>query len=181
MRQPLSARAGIALLMAAAWAGGALAQSAAQSQPPPDAPANAANKPKDSASNPPPKKVYTNDDLKGTPREDVSVVGNNRGTGRSAPATGERKDQQYWHNRAQRIRNEMAEVDRQIALLTKPDPATGASIPSSPPPPPGAHATTSRPAAQLQRLQGRKEQLQQQMDQLEEEARKAEVPPGWLR
>ena len=179
MRHPFPARAGIALLTAAMWTGAALAQSAPQSQPAPDAPASAANKPKDPAS-PPPKKVYTNDDLKGTPREDVSVVGNNRGTGRKVPATGER-NQQYWHNRAQRIRNETAEVDRQIALLTKPDPNTGASIPSSTPPPPGAHATTSRPVAQLQRLQSRKAQLQQQMDQLEEEARRADVPPGWLR
>ena len=181
MRLPFSVSVGMALLAAAVCASAALAQSAPPSQPASDAPADSASKPKDAPSKSPAKKVYTNDDLKGAPREDVSVVGNNRGTGRIAPSNADKKNQQYWHDRAQRIRNDMAEVDRQIALLTRPDPATGASLPNSPPSPPGTHATTSRPAMQLQRLQSRKAQLQQQMDQLEEEARRADVPPGWLR
>jgi len=181
MRHPIGRIAGIALLAACVWTPATRAQSGTQSQPAPGAPADTSTKPKDPAASSTPKKVFTNDDLSGMQRGDVSVVGNNRGTGRSGPAAGGTKNQQYWHNRAQRIRDQMAEVDRQMELLTKPDPNTGASLPSSSTPPPGAHSTASRPTAQLQRLQSRKAQLQQEMDQLEDEARRAGVPPGWLR
>ena len=168
MRQPVSAMGRITLFAVLAWASAAHGQSSSPPQ-------------QDPSDSPAPKKVYTNDDLKGMQRQDVSVVGNNRGTGKSTTATAEPKNRQYWHNRAQKLRNEMAEVDRQIAQMKSPDPVTGAGLPNSPSPSPGTNATSSRPAERLQRLQNRKAQLQQQMDQLEDEARRAGIPPGWLR
>lgn len=134
-----------------------------------------------------PKKVYTNEDLKRMDPGDVSVVGNSRATakpGTTTAANGQAKNEQYWRNRAQKLRAEMAEVDRQIAEMTAADQAKGAGTGSSngsTAPPLSAYHTASRANTQLQRLQSRKAQLQRQMDQLEDEAQRAGVPPGWLR
>jgi hypothetical protein len=174
----------ITLLAGAALASPARAQNSSPQ-------ADSANQPKDAPSNPPPKKVYTNDDLRSTDRGGVSVVGNSKAAAKSPQSnSNEPKNERYWHNRAQQLRNRMAEVDHQIAELEASNqsqhPGSGGSNSGNPPPPPpsaytvGAHVRggTSTP---LERLKDRKAQLQQQMDQLEDEARQAGVPPGWLR
>ena len=138
---------------------------------------------------PPAKKVYTNDDLGGGRRGDVSVVGNSKAAGKagkSTAANNEPKNEQYWRGRAQKLRSQMAEVDRQIAQMTPANQTSGSATTgstSSSPAPLSAYSNAShaRAGVPLERLQNRKAELQAQMDQLEEEARKAGVPPGWLR
>lgn len=193
MRMPLPA--GVAVVL---FAGLLLPRVVpAQSQTPPQQPAqqnpdsstDANAKSQAAKSTPAPKKVYTNDDLGSAPKAEVSVVGNNRApskAGKSTAANNEPKNEQYWRGRAQSLRAQMAEVDRQIARETAANQTNGSSTTGSNSPPPaplsaytnGAHA---RAGSQLQKLQDRKAALQAQMDQLEEEARKANVPPGWLR
>lgn len=202
-RWPLS----MSLLAALAIAGPVQgqAQSQAQSQPATaqqpaaqqnqDSVADAARKAKQASSagapdSSAPKKVYTNEDLRGMDRGDVSVVGNARGPAKSGQtASNGPKDEKYWHDRMQKLRDQMAQVDRQIAQIESANqnqqPGTGGSNSSNPPPPPsaytvGAHARGGN-GPQLERLKERKAQIQQQIDQLEEEARRANVPPGWLR
>jgi len=136
------------------------------------------------------KKVYTNDDLRGMQRGDVSVVGGGKATGKapaSAAASNDKKNQQYWHDRAQKLRNQMAEVDRQIAQAAGATQsnggANGTNGPNPAPPPPSTYTlgARSRAANQIQNLENRKAQIQAQIDQMEEEARRAGVPAGWLR
>ena len=186
----------ISLLAALALAspGPAHAQSQPQSGDSQQAkPQQDANSAPDPATKPkaPPKKVYTNEDLSNGNMGDVSVVGNEKRAVRPGPtATNEPKNEQYWRNRAQKLRNEMAEVDRQIAQIEKTNQNERSQSPNAngtaPPPAPlsaytvGSHARGGD-MTQLDRLKYRKAQIQEQMDQLEEEARKANVPPGWLR
>ena len=180
MPQRIPTLTGIALFIVLAWS----CSAAAQSAPASDKPADAANKPTDAPANPAPKKVYTNDDLHGMQRGDVSVVGNSKAERPGRDSSTGKKDEQYWHNRAQRIRDQIADVDRQIADYMKAEQgAANVGVSSSTPPPPGAYTlgARSRSTAQIQRLQNRKAALEQQMDQLQEEARRAGVPPGWLR
>ena len=127
------------------------------------------------------KHVYTNDDVRTMDRRDVSVVGKNEKPGK-ATSSNEPKNEAYWHNRAQKLRDQIADVDRQIAEFNRQEQATTGS-PSTQPPPPGAYTVgaRSRSSAQLERLQNRKAALEQQMEELQDEARKAGVPPGWLR
>ncbi|HKO03874.1 MAG TPA: hypothetical protein VJW51_03960 [Candidatus Acidoferrales bacterium] len=195
MRNPIAGYLGIALLAGLALASVSRAQS--QTTPPPQPPAqqnpdslaDAAAKAKEAKSGTAPKKVYTNDDLGGGRRGDVSVVGNTRAdgkAGKSTTANNEPKNEQYWRGRAQKLRSQMAEVDRQIAQLTPANQTNGngtSGSTSSSPAPLSAYSNAShaRAGVPLERLQNRKAELQAQMDQLEEEARKAGVPPGWLR
>jgi hypothetical protein len=198
MRNSTPRLLGIALLAGLAWTGAALAQSApppAQSTPPTqsttqqqpaDTPADAAARSKDATADAPPKKVYTNDDLHSMHRADVSVVGPGKAQKPAKDSSTEPKNEPYWHNRAQKLRDQIAEVDRQIADFTRQEQtAAGTSGSSAPatPPPPGAYTVgaRSRSSAQLERLQNRKAALETQMDQLQDEARRANVPPGWLR
>jgi len=143
-----------------------------------------ADKPKDGQDTTPPKKVYTNDDLKGMSREDVSVVGNANGqkkTPTNSTTKSTQKDQAYWHNRAQNLRNQIADVDRQIAEITAGSSQTTTTEGST------NSALGSNPiylhgqGGRLNNLEARKKALLKQMEDLEEEARKAGVPPGWLR
>jgi hypothetical protein len=183
---------GAGLLAGATIAGPAFCQSAAQpaAQQNQDSATAGTSQPKDAKSSTPAKKVYTNDDLRSTDSGGVSVVGNNRAAakpGKATTADTGPKNEQYWRSRAQKLRNEMAEVDRQIAELeaANQDPHTGSSGTNPPPPPPSAYTVGAHvrggSSTPLQRLENRKAQLQREMDQLEEEARKAGVPPGWLR
>jgi multidrug efflux pump subunit AcrB len=195
MRYPLTVYAGIALFAGLAVASVCRAQSQtappAQSQPQPnaDSPADAAAKSKDANSSIAPKKVYTNDDLRSAPRSEVSVVGNNKAAskaGKSTATNNDAKNEQYWRGKAQTLRNQMAEVDRQIAQEKAANQTNGSVTTgtNSPPPAPLSAYTNSahaRAGTQLQKLEDRKTALQGQWDQLEEEARKAGVPPGWLR
>lgn len=180
-----------ALLAGAALAGQAFAQSPSN-QAPEGQPAAQQNPSTASgaATNSTTKKVYTNDDLRRMDRGDVSVVGNSRAARPgTAAANGQPKNEQYWRNRAQKLRAQMAEVDRQIAQLEAASQnsgnAPGNSTGSNPPPPSaytvGGHARGVSGTTPLTRLRARKAQLQQEWNQFEDEARRAGVPPGWLR
>ncbi len=189
------------LVAALAIAGPARGQGQAQppSSPQPatqqnqDSVADAARKAKDAANNgttngEAPKKVYTNEDLRRMDSSDVSVVGNTKGAGKAGQtASNDPKDEKYWHDRMQKLRDQMAQVDHQIAQIEGANQDQhSATSGSNPPPPPtsaytvGAHAHGGN-ATQLEKLKERKAQIQQQMEQLEDEARRANVPPGWLR
>jgi len=187
----------LGLLAALAIAAPAPAQSAPPQQPAPQQNAASATdpaaKPKDASSDSAPKKVYTNGDLSGRGGGGVSVVGNSKSTAKTGQAaTNQPKNEQYWRNRAQQLRNQMAEVDRQIAQFESANQnqhtaSTSSNGTNPPPPPPSAYTVEAhvRGSANannpLERLKRRKAQIQQEMDQLEEEARRANVPAGWLR
>ena len=203
-RWPLSMSLLAALAIACPATG--QAQSGAQSQPAPapqpaaqqnsDSVADAARKAKAASSanaqdSSAQKKVYTNEDLRGMDRSDVSVVGSGKAPAKTGQtASNGPKDEQYWRNRMQKLRDEMAQVDRQIAQIESANQdqhaaAGGSNGSNPPPPPPSAYTVTAHARGgntpQLEKLKERKAQIQQQIDQLEEEARKANVPPGWLR
>jgi len=118
------------------------------------------------------------------PGDDVTV-GRNSAAQRKPAGTGATKsephDQAYWHNRAENLRNQIADVDRQIAQIT------AGTKDSTPPDGSRNPITSSNPiylngqGARLRNLRARKAALEKQMDDLLEEARKANVPPGWLR
>ena len=182
----------IRFILGMGLAGTVLAGTAlAQSQPA----AGAQNQPagqqgsSSSTDTPPPKKVYTNDDLHALRRsDDVSVVGKSNQTARPGQTTASGpKNEQYWRNRAQKLRSEIADVDRQIAELAAANQRQGSATngTNTTAAPTGAYYGNSRAGMQYQnqmrRLQNRKAQLEEQMDQLEEEARRANVPAGWLR
>ena len=193
MRNPFTLYVGIALLAGLALAPASLAQSQTpapqQPQQNPDSPADAAAKSKDAKSTAVPKKVYTNDDLSGMQSGNLSVVGNSKAdgkAGKSTAADNEPKNEQYWRERAQKLRNQLAEVDRQIAQVTAANQPNGSGASGSnaaAPAPLSAYSNSShaRAGTQLRKLQDRRAELQAQMDQLEEQARRAGVPPGWLR
>jgi len=186
---------GICFFAGAVMAASAQAQSqAASGQPSPQSSdsssSSADNKPKDSTNTAPAKKVYTNDDLRSMHGDNLSVVGNspqqqkkpatNNGANNSAKI--DERQQAQWHNRAQRLRDQLAEVDRQIAQLNANLPANTSSLSTSSGSSQSAAGSLYGPAAaRLQNLQNRKATIEQQIEQLEEEARKAGIPPGWLR
>jgi hypothetical protein len=179
----------IALLCAGAWTDATAAQSQAlpqsqpQSQQNPDAAKDANDKSKNDRKSSAPRKVYTNDDLTGLEKDGVSVVGGKQSDGKTAKCDTTKAGKQneaYWRGRAQNLRNQMAEVDRQIAQLTGTTQTNGSDTGNATTPPQGVFYVGGR-GARLQNLQNRKAALQKQMDQLVEEARKASVPPGWLR
>ena len=192
MRYSMLLSLGAGLLAGTLLAGAAPAQSEPANATPDQTTAQQnSNAGSNANSNSSPKKVYTNDDLRAMRGSGgVSVVGNSRqGTKAGQTATSEPKNEQYWRNRARNLRNQMAEVDRQIAQLEAANQNTGSGAGNTNgqnPPPPiaytvGAHARALSGNPRLQRLEARKAQIQEQMDQLEEDARKAGVPAGWLR
>ena len=192
------ARVGIAALALALFAAPSPRMANAQSQNPPadqqaqptaDSPADAARKAK--ADKPKAKKVFTDDDLSSLKSGGLSVVGekdsgsSSADAGKSgakpAAAAAGKKDEAYWRERAQRIRDQMNAVDQQIAAL-KDEVKKGGNA--------GFDAQTGRNqnvvffedrSAKLRNLEKKRDDLQKQMDALEEEARRADVPIGWLR
>ena len=192
VRHPILVSLGAGVFACALLAGTGLAQSQPANAPQDQTAAQQnSNTGSSAADSPATKKVYTNDDLRAMRSGDVSVVGNSKSgsKARQTSATGP-KNEQYWRSRSQKLRNQMAEVDRQIAQIEaaneKAHNAVGSSNGTNPPPPSaytvGAHARgASGYTTQLDRLKAHKAQIQAEIDQMEEEARRAEVPPGWLR
>ena len=189
MNNPLPLSVGVVLLAATTMAGGVWAQAQqgqnSQAQPAPAATSSSTAQPaKDAQNGAASKKVYTNEDLKATPGGDASGTGNAKT--QKLPATGSRtkydhRDQAYWHSRAQKLRSQIDDVDRQIAQIKASVPQNSTTAGG------GTAATGTTPIyyggqyARLKSLEARKATLDKQMEDLEEEARKAEVPPGWLR
>jgi hypothetical protein len=163
------------------------AQTDAASQPQPQSLADAAraNAQKDK---PKAKKVYTVDDLSSL-HGTISVVGDKSGgsddrddaDGSGSSGAAGSNSEQYWRSRAQAIKQEIADTDRQIddvkAEIAKQgaasfDPSTGLSQ--------GVIIVHDR-NAEVKQLEDRKASLEHQLDDLADEARKAGADPGWAR
>jgi len=164
--------------------------------------ADAARKSKDAQEKSKAKKVYTDEDISSVSGS-VSVVGEQQ----SAPAASDSdkpgpavKDEAYWRGRSQELRQKMDAVDKQIADLQediKKYGKGGSSVtPGAGPQGPGQNACVDQVKGQagtvcqaivndreahLKELEKKKAELQKQMDDLQDEARKAGVDPGWVR
>jgi chromosome segregation ATPase len=130
-------------------------------------------------------KVFTEDDLSGK-KGGVSVVGNDNKKTRRARTTDPDGDynpngEEYWRSRSQPILDEIAATDQQIEQLKEDikkygnggfDVQTGMK---------DNIAYIHDRNGQIQTLQKRKEDLKKQLDDLEEEGRKAGAQPAWFR
>jgi len=143
-----------------------------------------------------PAKVYTEDKLAGLSGRGVSSVGSgNSGGGASyggnsynnTAASGGGggqslgSNESYWRGRANAIRGQMAQLDAQIAGIREEikkkgavtvDPMSGAAA--------GVIYVEDR-NKQIQQVEAQKEKLQQSLDDLAEEGRKAGADSGWFR
>jgi len=142
-----------------------------------------------------PARVYTEDKLAGLSGRGVSSVGSgNAGGGGSyggntynnAAASGGGgqslgSNESYWRGRANAIRGQMAQLDAQIAGIREEikkkgavtvDPMSGAAA--------GVIYVEDR-NKQIQQVEAQKEKLQQSLDDLAEEGRKAGADSGWFR
>jgi len=152
-----------------------------------DAARRNAQKPKPKATH-----VYTDDDLSNVGGA-ISVVGDASSSGNSADngasdsgaqanaASSGAQDETYWRGRADAIKSQIADVDRQIedkkaeiakAGPTSFDPSAGLSQ--------GVIIIHDR-NAELKDLEDRKQSLENQLDQLADEGRKAGADSGWFR
>jgi hypothetical protein len=138
---------------------------------------------------PKPKHVYTDDDLSSIGGR-ISVVGDASSSNAASdadsnaePASGSSgaQDEEYWRGQANAIKNQIADVDRQIedkkteiakAGATSFDPSAGLSQ--------GVIVIHDR-NAELKDLEDRKQSLENQLDQLADEGRKAGADSGWFR
>ena len=164
-------------------------QSADPAQPPPkpDSLAEAARKAKEKKPASAKPKVYTEDDLSGMKGPGVSVVGETpkKGTRRSQPidpdGDGGQNQEEYWRGRARQILDAIAQTDDQIAQKKDEIKKLGSG---------GFDVTTGMKDniayihdrnGQLKSLEKNKADLLQQLDELQEEGRKAGVPASWFR
>jgi hypothetical protein len=146
-------------------------------------------------------KVYSNENLGSLSSHGVSYVGgsgssssgsssdsanNSGGAGSQAgngsgAAAGGKNDESYWRGRAQEIRNQMADIDRQIERVQDDIAKNGAvSIDPSSGARQGVIMVEDR-NAEIKHLQDKKADLQNSLDQLAEEGRKAGADSGWFR
>ena len=165
-----------------------------QSAPAQESLADAARKAKAQKANSAATKVYTEDKLFGLSSHGVSSVGSGSSGGASAGsgnsyansggnagASSGKNDEQYWRGRAQGIRDQMAQLDQQIAGIQEEikakgavtiDPMSGASA--------GVIYIEDR-NRQIKDIEGQKAKLQDQLEALAEEGRKAGADSGWFR
>ena len=165
-----------------------------QSAPAQDSLAEAARKAKAQKTNSATTKVYTEDKLSGLSGHGVSSVGSgssggaSTGSGNSyansggnAGASSGKNDEQYWRGRAQALRDQMAQLDQQIAGIQEEikakgavtiDPMSGASA--------GVIYIEDR-NREIKQIEGQKAKLQDQLDSLAEDGRKAGADSGWFR
>jgi hypothetical protein len=165
-----------------------------QSAPAQDSLAEAARKAKAHKTNSATPKVYTEDKLSGLSGHGVSSVGSGSSGGAStgsensyansggnAGASSGKNDEQYWRGRAQGIRDQMAQLDQQIAGIQEEikakgavtiDPMSGASA--------GVIYVEDR-NRQIKDIEGQKAKLQEQLEALAEDGRKAGADSGWFR
>jgi hypothetical protein len=141
-------------------------------------------------------KVYTEDKLSGLSGHGISSVGSGSrgggsaahggnsyagaGGGNTAPSSGS-KDETYWRGRAGAIRDQMAELDREISRIqdeikekgaVSVDPMSGASV--------GVIYIEDR-NRQIKQIEAQKAKLQSDLETLAEEGRKAGADSGWFR
>ena len=95
-------------------------------------------------------------------------------------AAGNGKDEAYWRQRAQSLREQMAQVDAEIDKLQdeiKKGGSAGFNVQS------GLKTDTvyfDDRDSKMKRLQQKKADIQKQIDALEDEARKEDVPSSWI-
>jgi hypothetical protein len=167
----------------------AQAKPAAPDQPPPkeDSLAEAARKAKEKKPATAKPKVYTADDLSGMKGTGVSVVGETPKTGARRPRTtypdgnGGENSEEYWRGMARQILDAIAETDQEIAQKKEEIKKFGNG---------GFDVTTGMKdniayindrTGQLKSLENRKTNLEKQLDDLQEEGRKAGAAPSWFR
>ena len=132
-------------------------------------------------------KVYTEDDLSGLKGPGVSVVGDapKKGARRVRPTDpggdGGENSEEYWRGRAQDILGQIAAVDQAIAGLKEDIKKYGSG---------GFDVTTGMKDniayindrnGQLKNLEKRKADSEKQLDELQDEGRKAGAPASWFR
>lgn len=151
-----------------------------------DAVAEAARKAKEKKAAAAKGKVFTEDDLSRL-KGGVSVVGTeNTKPTQSKPAKDEDAEdapngEKYWRGKSQPILDKIASIDQQIARLKEDIKKYGIG---------GIDVTTGMKEGvafvedrngQIARLEKKKANLQKQLDDLEEEGRKAGAQPAWFR
>jgi hypothetical protein len=136
-------------------------------------------------------KVFTEDEVSALPGHGVSVVGDGLAGGQSSPETGNSyaggsssstaNDEKYWRGRARQIHNQMDSIDQQIKQLQEDikkngaigfDPSTGLRQ---------NVIIIDDKNAQVKSLERQKQSLQNQLDSLADEGRKAGADSGWFR
>jgi chromosome segregation ATPase len=162
-------------------------QGQSQTQQKEDSVAEAARKAKVKKAVPAQGKVFTEDDLSGMRKDGVSVVGNE--SKKSAPVAqrpapedeDDPNSEQYWRGKARPILDEIAAVNQQIEQLKEEikkygnagfDVATGMK---------DSIAYVRDRNAKIEKLQKRKTTLEKQLDDLQDEGRKAGAEPAWFR
>jgi uncharacterized protein HemX len=163
----------------------AAAQSGAQKQAPQtDSLADAARKAREKKGKQDGPKVLTEDDMSKLSGHGVSVVGDaDSGSSAAANSGSTPRDQQeaYWRSRAQALLSQMAAVDQRIDKVKEDirkygtggfDPATGLTQ--------NVIYFQDR-QAELDRLEKQRRDLDKQMDELQEEGRKAGASPSLFR
>jgi hypothetical protein len=165
------------------------AQPATPDQPPQkqDSLAEAARKAKEKKPTAAKGKVYTEDDLSGMKGPGVSVVGDapKKGVRRARPTDpdgdGGESSEEYWRGRARGILDAIAQTDQQIADKKEEIRKYGTG---------GFDVTTGRKdniayindrTGQLKDLEKRKADLEKQLEELQDEGRKAGASPAWFR
>jgi hypothetical protein len=157
------------------------AKSAPQSQPPapastqasPPAAGTAASKDqntgKDQAKEKKkPKKVWTNDEISSSAGR-ISVVGDQRPSNNSyrapvSPSASDERDAAYYRNRLAPLRQQIDDIDREIQQMRSSKGSVRENIES-----------------QVQIREARREKIQEQIDEIEEDARRHGIEPGQLR
>jgi hypothetical protein len=172
-----------------AQAGDSAARAQPQTAPQQDSLAEAARKAREKKGKQDPPKVYTEEEMSKLSSHGVSVVGEgNAGGGNSSdggysPRGNTPRDQEeaYWRSRARNLLSQMSATDAQIEQMKEEikkygnggfDPATGLTK--------NVIYFQDR-QAQLDHLQKHRADLDKQMDQLQEEGRKAGASPSWFR
>jgi hypothetical protein len=167
----------------------AQAKPAAPDQPPPkeDSLAEAARKAKEKKPATAKPKVYTEDDLSGMKGTGVSVVGDAPNPSARAPKAtspnngGGENNEELWRGKARQILDAIADTDQQIAQKQDEIKKYGSG---------GVDVTTGLKdniayindrTGQLKTLEKHKSDLLKQLDDLQEEGRKAGASPSWFR
>lgn len=136
-------------------------------------------------------KVWSNDEIEQLTGAAVSSVGRvappptaegaapaegEPGTEGGEPLPPKEETREYWQERLQKVRDELAQVDQQLQQLRS---NQGQAASNS------VDILGGNPGVQVEdtvrQLESRRAQLQQQISDIQEEARRLGVPPGWVR
>jgi hypothetical protein len=174
----------------ASQAAAAASQTESQPPAPADSLAEVARKAREKKAKQDAPKVYTEEELSKLSSHGVSVVGEGNGPGgnsagdRYVPDSRDQsrdREESYWRGRARNLLSQMAATDQQIERVKEEikkygnggfDPSTGL----------GKNVIyVDDRQSQLKRLEQQRANLDKQMDQLQEEGRRAGAQPSWFR